>query len=313
MKKIIMNVTLGVALASLLTVGIASIVNNNNFVVAKAYESVEHDGIIFEPWTSTDSLPTTAGNYYLVNDVVISSNWNFNHYGQTLNFDFNGHSVKAQLYYTGGTINWYDYSDVVHKYYIDPETHRGIIDENLGDDALTFRGGYLTANQVIAGQVTSSATLNMYGGNIFGNYHPNGDSALHVEMEFNMYGGSIIGNSAKSEAALYMSGFNAASASFGMYGGEIKNNYSSEDSIIRIYSNNELKLYSGRITDNTASCAAICSRYINDSRLLYIGGDAFISGNYNLDHTEERNLAHQFKLDVNFFSHVNSDFLPHSV
>ena len=300
MKKIIRNVVLGVALASLLTVGIASIANNNNFVVAKAYDSVEHDGIVFQPWESTDSVPTTGGNYYLVNDVVVDSSkyWEFDHYGQTLNFDFNGHSVKAQLNYRGGTINWYDYSDVVHKYYIDPETHQGIINEDLGDDALTFKGGYITTNMKIAGQVSSSATLNMYGGNIFGNYNPSGHTALHVDTEFNMYGGSIIGNSARDEAGLYMSGFNAGSGIFGMYGGEIKNNYSSGDSIIRIYSNNELYLYSGRITDNTVACAAICSRYINDSYQLYIGGDVFISGNYNLDGTEERNLAHQFRIKL---------------
>ena len=30
-----------------------------------------HDDITFEPWESTTSLPTTAGNYYLTDDVTL--------------------------------------------------------------------------------------------------------------------------------------------------------------------------------------------------------------------------------------------------
>lgn len=30
----------------------------------------------FTPWNRTDSLPTEAGNYYLVNDVELTETWN---------------------------------------------------------------------------------------------------------------------------------------------------------------------------------------------------------------------------------------------
>ena len=298
MKKLWINMSLGVALGSLLTVGVTSIAKDNGFVAVKAdYASQEHEGITFQPWESTTSLPG-SGSYYLVNDVVLNEDlyWNV---GSNLNFDFNGHSVKAQLYYESGTINWYDYSDVVHKYYIDPETHRGIIDDTLGDDALTFKGGYITTNKKHVGQVTKTATLNMYGGNIFGNYNANGNTGVTVDYNFNMYGGSIIGNSASGIAGIILNRFNAHDGNFAMYGGEIKYNYSSTDSIIKSLQNyNELHLYSGRITNNTVACGAICHSDYFRTPYLYVGGDIYISGNHNLDDTEERNLAYKFRLDT---------------
>lgn len=33
----------------------------------------EHENMRWMPWTATDSHPTGAGNYYLVGDVVLSS------------------------------------------------------------------------------------------------------------------------------------------------------------------------------------------------------------------------------------------------
>ena len=322
MIKLLINMVLTVALGSPLTVcttsiakdngilttkednpsqeheGIASIAKDNGYLAAKRdYTSQEHEGITFQPWESTNSLPS-SGNYYLVNDVVLDgdSYWNA---GGSLNFDFNGHSVKAQIYYESGTLNWYDYSDVVHKYYIDPETHRGIVDDTLGDDALTFKGGYITTNMKNVGQVTKTATLNMYGGNIFGNYNANGNTGLTVDYNFNMYGGSILGNSSNGITGIILNKFNAHEGNFAIYGGEIKYNYSSTDSIIKsLFDYNDLKLFSGRITNNTVACAAICSSDFYRARYLSVGGDIYISGNHNLDGTEERNLAHKFILDT---------------
>ena len=38
-------------------------------------EGHNHDGINFVAWTSTNSMHTTAGNYFLTSDVTISSAW----------------------------------------------------------------------------------------------------------------------------------------------------------------------------------------------------------------------------------------------
>ena len=72
-----------------------------------------HDGITFTAWTSADSLPTTAGNYYLTKDVTISSTWNVPT-GET-NLCLGGHKITlitnadyAVNVGQGATLNLYD-------------------------------------------------------------------------------------------------------------------------------------------------------------------------------------------------------------
>ena len=55
-----------------------------------------HDGISFEPWSSTTSLPSVAGNYYLNGDVTLSANYTV---PGNINLCLNGHSIYTYAYY----------------------------------------------------------------------------------------------------------------------------------------------------------------------------------------------------------------------
>ena len=69
-----------------------------------------HDAITCEKWTWTNILPTAAGNYYLTNDVTLSSNWE--PLG-SINLCLNGHRVFFGSNYgiidDGQTIAIHDY------------------------------------------------------------------------------------------------------------------------------------------------------------------------------------------------------------
>ncbi len=57
--------------ASILTVCLMLTMIPVMSLTASATTTHTHDEVTFEPWTATDSLPTTSGNYYLVNDVAL--------------------------------------------------------------------------------------------------------------------------------------------------------------------------------------------------------------------------------------------------
>jgi len=168
-----------------------------------------HDDITFTAWESTTSLPSSAGNYYLTQDVTISSSWNVPT-GAT-NLCLNGHVISAasNVYISvvtiqsGATLNLYDCDTTTHYYYIDPTTYKQNRAPNhdkmydIGEIAAdgptnsayvaatkkgTFKGGYITggtgqgltsnSNNKSGGgfQIYGGGTLNMYGGCVFGNY-----------------------------------------------------------------------------------------------------------------------------------------------
>lgn len=69
---------------------------------AQANEAHTHNEITFQAWEATDSLPTTAGSYYLVNDVVLDgSAWTAPE-GVT-NLCLNGKTIKGTNIADGGS------------------------------------------------------------------------------------------------------------------------------------------------------------------------------------------------------------------
>ena len=62
-----------------------------------------HHDKTFQPWTATDSLPTTPGSYYLTNDVTLSSTWYVP--DGTTNLCLNGHGIRYSSYVTGCAIS----------------------------------------------------------------------------------------------------------------------------------------------------------------------------------------------------------------
>ena len=58
-------------------------------------EAHTHSSVDWQPWSATDSLPTSSGNYYLVNNVVLSKEQKLN---ADINLCFNGKTVSVKQY-----------------------------------------------------------------------------------------------------------------------------------------------------------------------------------------------------------------------
>ena len=187
---------------------------------ASAEEDLVFRGITFTPWTSTNQLPQTTGNYYLTSDVQISKPNNIMS-KQEIKLCLNGHSVtmtrSAMIYNLmgGASLSLYDNGSAEHHY----KTKSNAAAE-IGTGDGVFYGGYLTStnsNGFI--QMMEGTTFNMYGGNIVG-FSSTGVSANGGT--FNMYGGSILGcyTNTKNGAGVYV----ASGGAFNMMGGQIRDN-----------------------------------------------------------------------------------------
>ena len=79
-----------------------------------------HNSKTFTKWTSTTSLPTTEGNYYLSKDVKLTSYYNVS---GTISIDLNGHSINLNgryiNFYNSSSLSIYDCSKEVHYYDVD--------------------------------------------------------------------------------------------------------------------------------------------------------------------------------------------------
>ncbi|MBQ7707347.1 MAG: hypothetical protein IJT72_06170, partial [Lachnospiraceae bacterium] len=236
-KKRIGKGLLSFVLTLALVVGTLSGIVPGTSMVAKADGTHTHDGITFTEWTSTNSLPTTAGNYYLANDVTISSTWSVP--SGTTNLCLNGHgitmtgSARVITIGSGKTLNLYDCdTSTTHHYTISDPAPNGAglaVVNSSGDKA--FTGGYITGGVTNSGYNNGSGAcvrcdsgnFNMYGGTIIGNQENAGGSSGGGIASFGgcirIYGGSVIGNYAVSAAGLYFNG-----GQHYIYGGEFKFN-----------------------------------------------------------------------------------------
>ena len=186
---------------------------------------------IYEKWTSTDSLPTTAGAWRLMNDVTVSS-------GTVLNED-------VTLCLNGHTITVKDGAD--YTYYVTRSHILNIVDcQGSG----VINGGGTTASKRAGVKVESYGTFNLYAGTIKGFGH--GvllDRTTYGSVTFNMYGGTITGN--------HSGGFGGGVAvqkngKFEMYGGSITGNSAATYGGGICNSGGSVKLVGGSITGNTA-------------------------------------------------------------
>ena len=121
--------------------------------VYTAYQN--HDGILFAPWTSTNSLPTAAGNYYLTGNVTISGTWNA---PDGINLCLNGYGIRysgdngSVIYLRSGyTLNIFD-CDTTKEHYITLSNFRGTDVSDTGTETtvtdgtgvIKVNGGYIT-------------------------------------------------------------------------------------------------------------------------------------------------------------------------
>ena len=188
----------------------------------------EHDGLSFTKWTSTNSLPTSAGNYYLAADVEISETWNA---PNGVNLCLCGHGIRKTgsgsviKVGEGITLKLYDCDTTTeHRYSISSPAANGAgvatVNDSLTSGYQTFTGGYITGGYITGGYQYGAginlegngATLYMYGGTIIGNRLTAGSTGgggvcvqdWDKSGGFYMYGGAIIGNTSNYGGGVYV-------------------------------------------------------------------------------------------------------------
>ncbi|MBR0282013.1 MAG: InlB B-repeat-containing protein, partial [Oscillibacter sp.] len=248
------------------------------------------DGIAFEPWNASDSLPTTAGNYALMKNVTLSSTWNVP--GGVTNLCLNGYSVtmvnptKGQgsviKIDEGATLNLYDCDETTRYYYIgkavrtyygDTYHYLGELVETTDDSRYvnaarkgSFTGGYITGGN---GSYTQSGRTVVQGGGVWVN-----------GGVLNLYGGCIFGNysSAASSQGNEGGGVEVFAGTFHMGGGYIIGNQGGNvGGGVDVNANGAFTMSGGEIRHNTASEGAWAFGGGVNGALTMTGG--IISGN----------------------------------
>ena len=233
-------------------------------------------------WTGVSSLKaiTTAGNYYLLNDVEVESSTGTNTW-QPVNgvkLCLNGHSIisngdstRAMIKVDGGAT--FDLTDCVG-------TGKVTHGEN--------NWGKATGKGVDIGWDTISSsfnntTFNLWGGSITGNASGNGSGVTVSSGTFNMYGGKITGNSADIKDSSYGGGggvFVDMKGTFNLYSGEISDNTTSRQGGGGVINWGEFTMYDGTITGNTVTLTGEnTSQYSAD----YGGGGVLNRGTFTME------------------------------
>ena len=264
-----------------------------------------HNDVAFTAWTSTNSLPTEAGNYYLTNDVTLSSTWNVP--SGTTNLCLNGHGIKMTgstrvIYLNGAILNLFDCDDTTeHKYTIsNPIQGAGLAvvnDNAAGAGVKTFVGGYITGAKtsdkgaVISIEGGGKFVLN--GGTIIGNTTSAGHGGGAIALlgwnnnQFIMNGGALIGNTTSGGwgGAIYLH----EGASVTINGGVIKENYAAKNGNgagggISAEGSGNLIITGGAIINNAADHHG---GNINFANNIQLSGNVTITGGKNKSGAED--------------------------
>lgn len=199
-----------------------------------AEQDGEHDHDKMKPWTETTSLPNTAGNYYLTDNVTLTAEWEPKS-GTVL--CLNGKSITLNA--MGDVINMSANGTIFTLYDCQKS---GTITHGKDSTDTTYNG----CGVVVGG------TFNMYGGNITGNVRTdsgNGGGVLVSYGIFNMYDGKITNNSCGSSGG----GVYVDRGTFNMSGGEISSNTSGEyGGGIELYKKSDFTMTGGSISQNKA-------------------------------------------------------------
>lgn len=194
----------------------------------------EADHASMTAWTETDSLPNTAGSYYLTDNVTLTAEWEPKS-GTVL--CLNGKSITLNA--MGDVINMSANGTIFTLYDCQKS---GTITHGKDSTDTTYNG----CGVVVGG------TFNMYGGNITGNVRTdsgNGGGVLVSYGIFNMYDGKITNNSCGSSGG----GVYVDRGTFNMSGGEISSNTSGEyGGGIELYKKSDFTMTGGSISQNKA-------------------------------------------------------------
>ena len=210
-------------------------------------------------WTGVSSLKaiTTAGNYYLLNDVEVEFNNSISDYVwqpvSGVKLCLNGHSI------IGKNSNERSMIEVNSGVTFDLTDCKTTGKVTHGEDRL----GRQTTGRAVDigyGSYSTTATFNLWGGSITGNFC--NDSAGGVAITsgtFNMYGGTITGNTAglKKQSGYGAGGgvFVDMRGTFNLYRGEISDNtavYQGGGGVY-VYNTGKFTMHDGLITRNTVT------------------------------------------------------------
>lgn len=202
----------------------------------------ETDKVTFKAWEQTSALPKAEGNYYLMNDVILNSEYWEHDNGVVL--CLNGHTITVEakdsgiIVGNGKTFTLCDCKD------------SGKITHGTDSNGEKYDG---------RGVDVSQGTFNMYGGSITGNTANTGAGVSMYNGTFNMYGGSITGNEAKNlttnsdnvgiGGGVYME----QNSTFNMYDGTISNNTGEYGGGVNINSKSVFNMRGGTIENNKAT------------------------------------------------------------
>lgn len=237
-------------------------------------------------WTGVSSLKaiTTAGNYYLLNDVEVEFNNSISDYVwqpvSGVKLCLNGYSIigknnnaRSMIEVNSGVT--FDLTDCKTTGKV---TH--------GED----RWGKQTTGRAVDigyGSYSTTATFNLWGGSITGNFC--NDSAGGVAVTsgtFNMYGGKITGNAAglKKESGYGAGGgvFVDMRGTFNLYRGEISENTAvfQGGGGVYVYTTGKFTMHDGTITRNTVTLLGE-STYSNSTD--YGGGGVLNKGTFIME------------------------------
>ena len=231
--------------------------------------AIGHDHSGYTEWTSTNSLPTSAGSYYLADNVTITSTWEV---PGAVNLCLNGHSITKtgstgsvfRLGGTGDVFNLYECDKTTHYYYID-ESESG---HNLGvvvDSLEAAQAGNPNRNGTFVGGYITGGRGNYYASNYRG-----GCMIIEGGGSFNFYGGTMIGNAPNfSNSGQSVGAIFAPSGNITIHDGAyIIGNYSVRTGGVSIDAGS-LTMDGGVIADNTAS---------EDGGALSVGVSTSITG-----------------------------------
>ena len=210
-------------------------------------------------WTGVSSLKaiTTAGNYYLLNDVEVEFNNSISDYVwqpvSGVKLCLNGHSI------IGKNSNERSMIEVNSGVTFDLTDCKTTGKVTHGED----RWGKQTTGRAVNigyGSYSTTATFNLWGGSITGNFC--NDSAGGVAITsgtFNMYGGTITGNTAglKKQSGYGAGGgvFVDMRGTFNLYRGEISENTAvlQGGGGVYVYNTGKFTMHDGLITRNTVT------------------------------------------------------------
>lgn len=253
-----------------------------------------HENVIWEPWTATDTLPVTTGNYYLTGAVVTAGNTVLQ--DAVIALDLNGQVVTGPA--TNGRVySLFGENKNIHLILTD-SVGTGVVQlspaENTDEGQLVwvrknthrvdFYGGIYDGTGHVS--KNNGAMVQAYAGqiNVYGGTFQNGQTTnmggifcVYGETaEMNMYGGLIQNGYSKGNGGNICA---RTKAKLNIYGGEIRNGRTADSGgNIFLYENAVLNLYDGWITggmklkDGVESAIEAGNIFINNATMNLYGG-----------------------------------------